>query len=284
MKQRLTFSERNGYIPVSDVIIRECMPESVVNAINNTCANRLNCAFKLTYNNACHFLYEISIRVWQFYFNKYIYDYNDDENSVINYIYSDELNWHEKLSLLEEIVAQGYKLPYCDPEEKKAIDDFVNSINSEFERLNYAYRFIDNNIVEITSKEEIESIENALKIENNGIKTHISTALQFLSQTTPDYRNSIKESISAVGVMCREITSKNTLGDALKYLESNGIRLPSQQKQGIVNIYNYANDSKTGIRHELLKEGYEAKYEDAIYMLVMCSAFINYIHAKQISL
>lgn len=256
MTRRLTFSERNGYAPVSDVIIRECMPESIINAINNTCANHLNCAFKLTYNNACHFLYEISIRVWQFYFNKCIYDYNDDENSIINYIYSDELNWHEKLSLLEEIVAQGYNLPYCDLGEKKVIDDFVYSINSEFERLNYAYRFIDNKIIEVTSKEEIDSIENALEIKNDCIKTHLKAALGFLSPSVSDYRNSAKESISAVGVLCRQITGESTLGEAIKKLENNGIVLLPQQKQGLTNIYNYTNDKKSGIRHELVEEGY----------------------------
>jgi len=54
------------------------------------------------------------------------------------------------------------------------------------------------------------------------VRKHIDTALGFLcDRKSPDYRNSIKESISAVESLCMTLTgdSKSTLGDALKKLD-----------------------------------------------------------------
>lgn len=45
---------------------------------------------------------------------------------------------------------------------------------------------------------------------------HLQEALEKLSPSKSDYRNSIKESISAVECLCREITGESTLDKALK--------------------------------------------------------------------
>jgi len=94
----------------------------------------------------------------------------------------------------------------------------------------------------------------------------------------PNYRNPIKESISAVESLCNLITGrKDTLGDALKKLEAKVVIHPALKK-GFSSIYGYTSDAD-GIRHGLLEET-NLDFEDAKFMLVSCSAFVNYLIAK----
>jgi hypothetical protein len=95
----------------------------------------------------------------------------------------------------------------------------------------------------------------------------------------PDYRNSIKESISAVESLCNLITEDNkaTLGKALKKLDDK-VALHRCLKNAFDSLYGYTSDAD-GIRHALLEES-NLEFEDAKFMLVACSAFINYLKAK----
>ena len=67
------------------------------------------------------------------------------------------------------------------------------------------------------------------------------------------------------------------LSKALKKLEQ---RTPihGALKKGLISIYGYTSDGD-GIRHALMDEP-NLDQEDAIFMLVTCSAFINYLIVK----
>ena len=87
-----------------------------------------------------------------------------------------------------------------------------------------AYRFVNNQLVEITSDEEIAEIEQAIKKTDKfaPVRTHLETSIKLLSdKRKPDYRNSVKESISAVEAIAKIITQnvKATLGQALNEIE-----------------------------------------------------------------
>jgi hypothetical protein len=60
-------------------------------------------------------------------------------------------------------------------------------------------------------------------------------------------------------------------------LEQNGLKINSQFKEGLNKFYNYTNDSTTGIRHEIVDSPNPPDFETAKFMLLSCSAFINYI-------
>lgn len=143
------------------------------------------------------------------------------------------------------------------------------------------YRLIDGRIVELTSKTEIETVEQAIADEKyRGVSQHLQSALDLLSnRDKPDYRNSIKESISAVESMARIVTgnTKATLGDALKVLEKSQT-LHGALKEGFSKLYGFTND-EGGIRHAMLDEP-NLTSADAIYFLVSCSAFTNYLKTK----
>ena len=110
----------------------------------------------------------------------------------------------------------------------------------------------------------------------------MKSALEHLSRRgNPDYRNSIKESISAVESIAKEITDnpKATLGAALSKLERDQ-KLHPALKQGFSNIYGYTND-EGGIRHAMLEEP-NLTASDAKFFLVSCASFINYLKSKVI--
>ena len=73
--------------------------------------------------------------------------------------------------------------------------------NSYLERELSAFRFVDETLTPVTGDAEIQAIEKAI-LEGGavpGVLVHLREALEKLGdRANPDYRNSIKESISAV--------------------------------------------------------------------------------------
>ena len=160
-------------------------------------------------------------------------------------------------------------------------NDFIEKINQMLERNNSAYRFVGNEIAPLINNTEIKEIETAQENPRSNVQTHINTALGFLSdRQNPDYRNSIKESISAVEALCREITGESTLDKALPALAKKGVEIPNMLQKSFEKFYHFTN-GENGIRHALMDEEEEPGFEEAKYMLVVCSAFVNYIQGKK---
>ncbi|MDQ2399311.1 AbiJ-NTD4 domain-containing protein, partial [Acinetobacter baumannii] len=184
-----------------------------------------------------------------------------------------ECKWYEVYDFIE-FTAQN-----C-PDELK--EDFIEFINSLLEKELSAYRFVDEQLTDITDEQEIESIETAINSSNkfSGTKIHLKAALSLLTdRKKPDYRNSVKESISAVEALCVVLSGdpKATLGASLNSIEKSHSLHPAFKK-ALANLYGFTSDSD-GIRHALLDEP-NITYSDAKYMLVSCSAFINYVLGK----
>lgn len=180
-----------------------------------------------------------------------------------------EVPWFKKYDLAEFILILDQQLE----------TGFPAICNQTLERECAGYRILGGNIVQINSKEEIEAIEKAIfSPVSDPVKTHLKTALAFLSnRENPDYRNSIKESISAVESYCVSLVGegKDTLGKALKLLEEKH-GLHKALRSAFSNLYGYTSDAG-GIRHHLLDGDKPATMEDAKFMLVSCSAFINFL-------
>ena len=153
--------------------------------------------------------------------------------------------------------------------------------NSVFEKEYVGYRFVGEYILPITNELERAAIEDALDSDFQKVQQHFKKAATFLAdRISPDYANSIKESISAVERMCSIILGKSlSLGEALKRLETRGIITNSRFRESFEKLYAYTNSS-SGIRHAGQLDGPEATFEDAEFMLVTCSAFVNYLTAQ----
>lgn len=277
------FSERYGYTKPSDVIIRERITPEIQNAIVN-CIDELIHKLNTTYAPISlpkNIFKEIEEEIYIHYFNglksKYHYGFS------LEYLQCKSNEWYKKLDIIElilenlNLILKSYRWYY------NAYKEFIDLLNFEFKRLNFGYYIIENKITEVTSKEEIITIEAALKESKNNVREHLNKALELYSKRpVADYRNSIKESISAVEVFCREKTGEDTLGKALNKLESNGIVIHKLLKSAFDKLYAYTNQPDTGVRHALMDNDgdYVPQAEEALFMLVSCSAFINYLNKK----
>ena len=271
------FSQRKGFKPIKNVM--------QVDSMDNELRNGLWNALTLFYWTQVKDLWisndeEMDIlfkRLWLSYFKKPIdilsVSWLDIYTKIRNYFFS--CKWYEVYDFIE-FVANNYP----DTQVNQKFMDFCNSV---LERELSAYRFVGGKITQITSEEEISEIEDALKNTKYSLKAvniHLKRALDLLAdRKSPDYRNSIKESISAVESICKLITKKErtTLGQALKKIEDK-VGLHPALKSAFSSLYGYTNDAE-GIRHALLDEP-NLSFEDAKFMLVSCSAFVNYLISK----
>lgn len=184
--------------------------------------------------------------------------------------------WNRVYDLIEYIVFNW-------PGLQTTVENFIEYTNEVLEREMSAWRIIDNCIAPITSEVEISAIEDALNGTGHlpSVNEHLTRSLELLSdRDNPDYRNSIKESISGIESLCNLIVgkSKSSLGIALKKLEPS-VKIHPALKKGFGAIYGWTSDAD-GIRHGLTEESSNADFEDAMFMLVSCSAFINFLVAK----
>lgn len=177
--------------------------------------------------------------------------------------------WYEQLNYLEFIAKQ------FPPNS-----EFAEVCNKFFAEELFGYRFINNVIMPITDEQEIKCVEEALQSDDRFamVKTHLQEALaKFADRKNPDYRNSVKESISAVESICKIVSGQDraSLGDALKAIEKKH-RIPNLLKVSFDKLYAYTNDDG-GIRHSLKDGDIEPGQAEAKFMLIACSAFINYL-------
>jgi hypothetical protein len=274
----MLFSQRKGLEPVKSFIQIDSMDQDLRNGLWN--------ALKVFYwdrvktrqipdSGDMRILFR---RIWMSYFKQPFdtldNDYRVTYEKIRNYFFSCE--WYKVYDFIE-FVAQNY------PEEKEKVNEaFIRVCNEILKRELSAYRFVDGKITQMTSEEEISEIEEALAIPDalKNVKIHLETALDLMNdRKSPDYRNSIKESISAVEGICGLIAKnpKATLGQALKEVEKK-VSLHSAIKNAFSNLYGYTS-SAAGIRHALRDET-NLSFEDAKFMLVLCAAFVNYLFAK----
>lgn len=282
------FSERYGYTKPSDVIVREYITREIQNAICS-CYDKLTDLFLEVSRYPEADYIELEKYLWINVLNERAANFSNGRSYHIvatNIIEDVAKQWYEKLDLVE--VTLQYLRSYDRKDgfwgRNGICDKFINLLNSEFERLHFAYRIVNDDIVEIDSKEEVEAIEEALSNSSSTIRMHLSRALELYAQRPEgDYRNSIKESISAVEVYCREKTGENTLGKAINKLEQSGMVIPPVLKLAFEKLYAYTNQPDSGIRHALMDDSgaFTPKAEEALFMLVSCSAFINYLVKKE---
>jgi hypothetical protein len=277
------FSERYGFVKPSTVLIRGELTEEIQNAICTVydTLRQMSPQFNL------YDLYQkMEEYLWCCFLNQRRANFYSGRGYRIvatNYIENKRIPWYNKLDLIEETVNYLSRMIHEENGYDRVYTFFVKKMNAEFARLNFAYRIVDDKIVEVTSEEEIDTIESAMRNSSNGVKEHLQTALKLLSKRPEgDYRNSIKESISAVEVVVREITGETTL--KISHLENAGIVLPLVLKKSFELLYGYTNDKSTGIRHALMDDTNKPTVDEATFMLIACSAFVNYLAKKQTEL
>lgn len=270
----MKFSQKKGFTPVSEIIQVDGMSDELRNSLWNSLDQFLWSTkefMRSDYGRAK--MHDFSRSLW-FHFLKLPVDQRPDSAyeilGEIRHFYF-ECQWYEVYDFLEWVVA------YLD-EAGKGYEKLFNVI---LERELAGYRFIEGKIVDITDRQEVEMLEHALADSKfSGAAAHLKRALDLLAdRKAPDYRNSIKESISAVESIALTISNspKSTLGEALKVLEKDG-KIHPALKEGFLKLYGYTSDEQ-GIRHAMLDEP-KVTQADARFMLLSCTSFVNYLKAQ----
>lgn len=148
-------------------------------------------------------------------------------------------------------------------------NEFIRACNDVLTQENSAYRIVEGLVVPVIDKQEIAEIETALKTSAKGCLEK-SLAL-FSDRENPDYENSIKESIHAVESIAKEITRKEKSLNAL----TQELKLHPNLTNALNELYNWT--SKDGIRHGKSDKPLSVNQDTARFMLVTCSAFVNYV-------
>lgn len=269
-----SFSERKGLRPASQTI----QTESMNDALRNSVWNALDVSIWSTENyiykqHGDPFIQPFSKALWFHYFKKPIDSRPDRASKILGEIrdYFFSCDWNEVYDFLEFVV--GYY-----ERSKPRLPELLNGI---FERELSAYRLVSGQVTDITNSQELEMLTLALEDSRfTAVASHLQRALElYSSRENPDYRNSIKESISAVEAIARIVSGnpKATLGDALKEIEKRGA-LHSALKEGFMKLYGYTSD-EAGIRHAMLDKP-NLTAADARYFLLSCTSFANYLKAQ----
>ncbi len=268
----MRFSQRMGITSIRDTIQVDSMDDALRNGLWNCVIMYYLDPIKSRTNNTRRELFFENL--WSEYFKSTLDDIpfstRDACRELRDYFFS--APWYGAYDLIEFLATyEGY-----------INGDFIDSCNRILEKEMSGFRFINDYLAPITSEEEIAAIEEAISIPISPISGHLSRSLELLAdRQTPDYRNSIKESISAVESLCVNISGDPhaTLGSALNIIEKRGeIRLHGALKNAFSSMYGWTSDAE-GIRHGLQDEP-DLGFEDAKYMLVACSGFINYLLEK----
>lgn len=250
------FSQRHGHKPVRMEPQRESMDDDLRSGLWNVFSDVVlrHCQ----YNGEPYF--GVPELIWTEYYKKSA-DEMPRRDDYFKRVFA-QAPWFEVYDIVE-IVSVG----------KRPSDSF----NRILKRDNAAYRIIDGKVTPIVDETEVAEVNSVLEGDSAQFKLardHIARAVELYSQRpVADYRNAIKESISAAESAACALTGERNFKDALRKLQSSGLH---PALAGVFNqLYGYTSD-ESGIRHALV-DGATAGPAEAHYLLVSCSAFISYL-------
>lgn len=268
-----SFSERIGLVEPNAVIQLNAISDSLKNSLWNVIVQRIEAS---TAKHWSDFARRVAADFLKVPVDELPYNWWENRDWVKKRVMN--LPWHRQYDFIEFVVLNatdalgGRKAP------------ILAHFNQVLEREGSGYRFIGELLSPIASPAEIEAISQAVSATSRtgfeGAREHLNAALSLLGKRPePDYRNSIKESISAVESVVK-VVSGRTGGGVADALEELSKRQPvhGALKSGLKSLYGYTSD-ESGIRHALL-DAPTVGFDEAKFMLVSCAAFVNYLIAK----
>jgi hypothetical protein len=184
------FSQRTGIRPLKKSVQRESIDDELKNALWTAFHESFVGAYYFDSGESgfAHYPHQEELKAWLFQlwtnFLKLPSDARPKFRDAIPQLRAEFFNadWHWILDFLEFSAKHAEKLGPL----------LIKYSNMQFERENSAYRFVGSEIIEITNKTEMNTIEEALD-GPSAVRRHLTQALTMLSdRRTPDFRNSIK--------------------------------------------------------------------------------------------
>ncbi len=272
------FSERKGIKHFSDIVQIDDLNERTRNKIYTITKNVFDLAngYNEIEDYIIEYIYEELFSLTKRDIPREMYSTNYSYVKVFDQVYSViiEEEYSDVFTFIEGIIKCFYIIDRSNCSMLNLKNNYIERIDYIFQSENVNYRIINEKITDIVDEQQISSIEETLNNPYKEVSRHYSKAIEQL-YSLKDFDNSIKESISSVEAMCQILTknSKATLGDALKLLKD---KIHPAMKSAFEKLYGYTSDAN-GIRHANgLGEG-DSTFEEAKYMLISCSAFINYL-------
>lgn len=285
-----SFSERYGYVRPIEVARKDDISSELAKSLCS-CYDLLSREFYEITRSTDDYK-ELERHLWVDFLHERLNAFYKGDYRVqvvaTNFLLDEKVLWFRKFDIIEKTLAYLKKAYFDNPRNRdyqmqQVVNAFVRNMNHFLKDLNYGYRVVDNLVVPVSSDEEVDTIKKAISDSRDNVKVHLHTALELYSKRPDaDYRNSIKESISAIEAFCREQTGESTLGPALNKLEKNGVVIPKMLVVAFEKLYAYTCQPDNGIRHALMDEDstYVPGQEEAMFMIVSCSAFLNYLYSK----
>ena len=180
-----------------------------------------------------------------------------------------QLEWNKVYDFLEFLIS-------IDAYDQNK-NDFIYKLNQIFIDERAPYKIIDGMVTPLVSEIEAAEVEKATESKYALVSGQIKKALElYKKRPTADYQNSIKESISAIEALARIILNKPsaTLGQLTDQLN-----IHPAFREAIKKLYGWTSD-EGGIRHSDNNKKLNVDEKEARYMLVQCSALVNYIISK----
>ena len=161
----MRFSERNGYKPIRSIIQKESMDERLRVSLWNVLHE---CLWDRAFSNQESFctldshLGKLIKSYWSTFFQLPLDLIPEEFEEALQQIrkYFFNFKWYETYDFIENTI-EYYPTWYISPNFK-----FIDDLNNVLERENSAYRIINEHVIEITSEQEIQSIETALENTN----------------------------------------------------------------------------------------------------------------------
>ena len=220
--------------------------------------------------------------IWSHFYIMSLDDFNEDYywhncKQQLNSLYY-SLEWYRVYDYIERYLALARKILH------NRCGTLLANLSYTLERHNSAYRLVDYKFIPITNDTELEELSQAANTGLKAIDHHMKQAIAIFSQKeSKDYRNVIKESISAVEAAVNHVngTKGKTLTDALKQLDKKR-HIHEAMKSAFEKLYGYTSDPNSGIRHALIDDADSMPgFADGKFMIVACSAFINWLLCRE---
>lgn len=283
------FSERLGFVAPRDVLQVECSSEDLRISIYNIVHEILG---DYEHNSIPE---EVCEDLWTRRWHKPIDTFPLYSYDFYKTLYSWVLDgdWYNCYDLLEFVYGELRELGAFDPDpmrfgygsfhgqpQPNIVKEVHEAINEVLEAEGSGYRFLDGQVAQITNELELATLEQSLDVpdEFSSASAHIEQSLKLLSKKPePDYLNSVKESISAAesAAICAAPGKNKTLAEAVDAMQRVN-DLHKSLAESWKRMFGYTSDAN-GIRHGSSGEPVSLDFAFAKYMLVTCSAFVNYL-------
>ena len=276
----MRFSQRKGLSPIRNSLQQDSMDDPLRNGLWS--------AFDQVFVRAIDGERQGEDNAADLFFTRFWFNFRKHPTDAVPQLYFHAIDairrwfhdaeWYEIMDFVEYLASEPKGADSSGRIHLGSPATFVLICNRVFESEASVYRIADQQIVEITDKQELVAIEEAMALEGPWATAgeHLAKAARLLfDRKNPDYPNAVKEAISAVESACCVLTgTRSTLGQAIKVVEKEQALHPAL-KEAFTKLYGYTSDAG-GIRHGSI-DMTSVSYEEAKYLLVACSAFVNYL-------